>query len=292
MARPTKTDLLASPLKKFAESKAEVAIYDYYDGPFQFVESSILSLDGVDSDIEPLLAVLSEKDEVCVEIGAGDGRLFPALLSKSNRLIAYEKSMQASKLAMKKADELSSVAQFQGAVSVVNDDFLTAVSCDQTPSVFVLGSLSMNLFLEDEIDSLLEKCVQTAPHAALVFGVFAPDSVADFEKYDTRIGSSVHLDALDMSEALQASEPLWILSLSNFVPENQWLIQNWFMDAGSFQLKKRYAIAAAVEKIWCIDTLLPYLKDFGYEVVAQAPFKVREGGANGLDACMYRVERQ
>ena len=187
MARPTKTDLLASPLKRFAESKAEVAIYDYYDGPFQFVESSILSLDGVDSDIEPLFAVLSEKDEVCVEIGAGDGRLFPALLSKSNRLIAYEKSLHASKLAMKKAEELSSVAQFQGAVSVVNDDFLTAASCDQTPSVFVLGSLSMNLFLEDEIDSLLKKCVQTAPHAALVFGVFIPDSVADFEKYDTRM---------------------------------------------------------------------------------------------------------
>ena len=64
------------------------------------------------------------------------------------------------------------------------------------------------------------------------------------------------------------------------------------MDAGSFQLEKRYAIAAAVEKIWCIDTLLPYLKDFGYEVAAQAPSKVREGGADGLDACMYRVERQ
>jgi len=283
-------DLLIPAFQTFLQQNSNAQLYDYYAGPFGDIEQRILEREQVDFDIVPTLELVEKAGgRVAIEIGSGNGRLLPHLAPFFETIYAVETSAESVLKSQDVITILHDSKRKMANISLINGNFVTDdISFSETPDTVILGSLSINLFLEEDVDKLLEKCANILPNfGTFIFGCFQTESVNDFSKYNGKIGSGTFIELFSLDEDTKEKFERPVFTLARFIPERQLFLQNWFIDLLGNQRYPRYAIAAQIEKIWSIETLRPYLESWGFNEKECRYFEINGGGADGQYASMY-----
>jgi hypothetical protein len=271
-----------SYLQFLSESRG-AKYFEYYTGPFEHFENTLLEKHDVTSDVVALKSIVKKHDDGLIEIGAGTGRVTKELVGFCSSLIALEKSADSF---VKLQNQFSANPD----VKILNQDFFEYKRPGrQKIGSVVLSSLSINLFLEATVDNLLENCDRMlTKDGNFYFGCLDASSLIDFEKYNGKVGSSTSLEEY-RDEDLQVRA---MLSNTMYVADEQYLIQNWFVDMCGSKSYPQFCFSAMVEKLWTVETLQPYLENWGFVIEQVAEFKINGGGGDGLAAKMCRCVKE
>lgn len=273
-------DSLPPAFSEFLAQSVNSRYFDYYTGPFSHFENLLLKKHSVHTDVVALRNVLTSTQDVLLEIGAGSGRVTKELFESCRKDIALEKSSDSFRHLRER---------FADKCEVLNEDFFKfhPRQGERVDGV-VMGSLSINLFLEQDVDNFLEHCDRILPkNGAVYFGCFDRSSVIDFEKYTGKVGSSMTLeDYID-----EEDQSRLMISNTMYLKDEQYLMQNWFVDMHGSTMYPQFCFSALIEKIWTLDTLQPYFDSWGFALLETSEFRIEGGGGDGLLARMCKLAR-
>jgi Methyltransferase domain len=265
---------------RFLTEAPDAKSFEYYTGPFEHYESSLLVKHAVSSDVAALQSIITGVVGTAIEIGAGTGRVTKVLSGCFDRIIALEKSFES-------CVKLKSEFDRDETIEIKNQDFMT-FSIPEKSVAIVLSSLSINLFTEEDIDGLLERCAKLLiDGGSFYFGCLDSSSLNDFEKYNGKVGSSTSLDHYLDDEG----EPRVMITNTMYIPDQQLLMQNWLVDLHGSKKYPQFCFAALDETLWTIESLSPYLESWGFSLKSSDEFRIQGGGGDGLLARMYRCTK-
>lgn len=257
---------MAHVMPAFATALRKVsgaALMDYYTGPFDTYEQSLLDTYAVRADIDALLQAIRGGSRV-LEIGAGAGRVTIPLATRAAHVLAIEPSATAFARLSDAVRDCDTITALQSRIEDVRRQ-------DWPIDDVVLSSLSVNLFLQDDIDRLLGRIATLLePGGRFVFGCFDGSSLACFESYGGLENPSFFLDVFEDDVGRQRL----MYMLVAYDSKHRRLLQNWMIASPHRSDAPPIAVSTMVEQIWTIDQLAPHLESAGFRLSDAYPFAI------------------
>lgn len=282
-------ELLMPAVINLLDSNKDTIICDYYEGLFADIENHELNHHNVTSDIQPTQSLLKRAETTSLlEIGTGTGRLVPHIIQNLSHFYAIDKSQRSLEIAKQHINSLTNADEILGKTTFQKLDILREKPEMPSVDTILVSSLSINLYLEEELDRLLEVATTLLPKGGhLILGCFTQQGVDSFLKFNGKLGNGVQIDTISGPLFEAGINQGMVFTFSKFFPETQRFVQNWLLNYVDDECNMNTAVSAQMEKIWCLDTLKPYFDSWHFKLNCSHPFNIVGGGADGMAANMH-----